>query len=65
MQAGSAAVGSKSAAQCLPENSGAEKQDEQRSCSLPSLSDEEGNDSYCGYQEALARSDPQLTDFTP
>ena len=43
MLAGSTA-GSKSAAPCLPENSGAEKQDEQRGCSLPSLSDEEGND---------------------
>ena len=65
MQAGSAAGGGKSAAPCLPENSGAEKQDEQRGCSLPSLSDEVGNDGYCGYQEALARNDPQLTDFTP
>ena len=43
MQPGSVA-GSNSAAQCLPEISGAEKQDEQRGCGLPSLSNEEGND---------------------
>jgi hypothetical protein len=42
MQAGSAA-GSNMAARCLPENSGAEQQDELRGCGLSSLSDEEAN----------------------